>query len=471
MKHFISISALSLLLAACNTVGPDYSAPNSANLPENFKGTVLNPLPSVAPTEKWWTVFNDAGLNKAIEDAHTNSPTLQTAAAKLAEARARLGAADAERAPNLDTTGSASLRETSEQTLPIPENSVKYRANGDTYRAALGASYEIDLWGRVKRGIESAQAQLDASAADLRGVRLALEADVASAWFSRNELLAERTIVSKTITLRNDSVNILSERSASGLAGELDLQRAKLELATLEAELTVLDRQISKQENALAVLTGHAPSNYTAPQATELLGEPPPIPTGVPVDTLSRRPDIAQAEATLHSRTAEIGRAVAAKYPQISLSGSAGFENGDLIDLLSRPGQFWQIGPQLSFPLFDGGRRKADVEAAKARAEQALATHRQLTIQAIREVEDALVDLRSMHEQDQALKRALTAGQASVDLANSRYQSGYATYLDILDSQRSLLTVQRSLVQNRGARLNSSVSLIRALGGGWGPSQ
>ncbi len=467
---FYTLAPLGLLLAACASVGPDYEKPQSADLPAEFseERTSRDALPPVCDSERWWTVYEDEGLNAAMEAAHENNPSLQAALARLAEARAKLGASEAAQSISADGEATALLRETSRQTIPIPSNPVSYRVSGDTYRAAVGASYELDLWGRVKRSIESANAQLAASEADLRAVRLAMEADIANLWLGLRETNAETLILKETTELRKEEAALLRERAESGLASELDLHRTLAEIATLEAELATLDKQAARQNNALATLCGQAATGFTAKaSASGDIPLPPRIPAGLPVDMLARRPDIAQAEAVLHARSAEIGVAEAAKYPRVALTGSAGFENANLGDIFNRDSQFWQIGPSLSVPLLTGGRTQAEIDAAKARMEQALATHRQATLQAVREVEDALADLRSMHERDAALERACESARLAHSLANERYRSGYATYLDILDARRSLLSLQRQKVQNRGAMQSAGVALIKALGGGW----
>ncbi len=460
--------ALALLLAACAKSGPDYTKPDYAHVPASFDsaGPQAAATPMQVAGECWWTVYGDSFLNAAVEAAHRFSPSLELAAARLAEARAVLGASESALEPSLDASAGSQLMEGPRQSIPIPGSPVSYRVKGDKHRAAIGASYELDLWGRISRSVESAGARLEASEADQRGVRLALEADLASAVFALRAALAEKSLLEQTAELRRDWVNLLEERSRAGLSNEMDLARARADLASVEADLASVERLVMRQNHAISALCGMPVADVGS--LGPLPAMPPSLPPGLPVDMLARRPDIAQAEALLHARMAEVGVAEVARYPRIAMTGSAGFENGDLVDLLSRPGQFWQLGPSLSVPLLDGGRQKADLEAARARVEQALAVHRQLTIQALREVEDSLSDLGSMYRRDEALGRAGQAAAEAEEIAHSRHKAGYVTFLELLDARRNLLALERSRVQNSGVMYAASVQLVRALGGGWG---
>ncbi len=474
MKHFTLISAgvLLLSLGGCKTVGPDFVAPET-KAPSAFKHAPTPdqgvPSPQSGQLESWWTVYTDPALDSLEQKALANNPSLLAVEARVKEARARLGITKADTRLSASTNASSRLLgESSERTLPIPGKPMTYRDSGDTYRASFDASYEFDLWGRVRRSVESAKAQVEAGEADARGARLTLTADLAQTYFLLRGLQSEEAVVARTLASRREAIEVLQARTKAGYLTEMDVQRARTELATLEADAADLTRRREQTLNALAVLTG---GDATEPKLASISAAiprvPPRIPEGIPAQTLRRRPDLAAAEAQLHARMAEIGVAEAARYPSIRLTGGAGFESADLGRLLDRPSQFWQIGPSLSLPLFDGGRIKANVEAAQARAEAARADHRQRTLNALREVEDALVELRQQSEQGAALGRAQEAASTTLTLANTRFDKGLVTYLDVIDAQRSTLQLERTQAQLSLARMASSVRLIRALGGSW----
>jgi multidrug efflux system outer membrane protein len=413
-------------------------------------------------------VFNDPVLSKLEADALAQNQQLASAIARLDEARARLGFAQADNLPTLSTTATSRLfGESSTHVLPIPPRPITYRDRGDTYRLPFDAAYEIDLWGRVRRSIESAGAQAEASEQDLAFVGLTITADVAQAWFNLRSLDVEITVLTRNIALRHDQIDINQSRFKAGITGELEVQRARVELANAEADLTDVRRRREQTANALAILTGRAPADFKLAEPTASTNTPPTIPVDLPSTLLQRRPDIISAERNLAARTAEIGVARAALFPTIRLTGSAGFESLDLGSLLSRPSQFWQVGPSLSYPIIDGGRNRANIQAAEARARGALADYQQKVLVAFREVEDALIDLRQQSEQADALTRALNAARAAAELSNTRYEKGLINYLEVVDAQRSELAAERALAQLAGARYTSTVRLIKALGGGW----
>lgn len=466
---FIPVSILSLLLGGCAAVGPNYKSPE-LEAPSSYRNATSSSARTEATKgiEAWWTCFGDPRLDALERAALAESPSLASVVARVNEARARLGVSQAERLPSLGTSTTVKLAgESSEQTIPIPGNPIRYRQEGDSYRSAFDASYEFDMWGRVRRSIESAQAQYASAEADERGARLSLSSDVAQTYLSLRALDVEQALLRRTLENRSTSIEVLEARARAGYAAEVDLHKARAEKASVEAESVDLGRRRELLANALAVLCGKAPSEFSAPESEPRMPGLPTIPAGLPADMLARRPDIASAEALYHARTAEIGVAEAARYPSIKLTASAGFESAELGNLLERPSQFWQLGPSLSLPLFDGGRIKANVETAVARAEQARAEHRQKTLQALREVEDCLVDLRQQSLQEEALSKAQESAELAHKLAEIRYYKGFVNYLEVVDAQRGALQYERNKIQLEGARLQETVKLIRALGGGW----
>lgn len=468
-KCLVSCSAAALA-AGCRTVGPEYSAPAIA-APAAFQHAAVSGAPA-APrmeAEAWWTVFADPVLDEIEAAAFAQSPTLAAAVARVDEARARLGVAHADRRVTVAASGVARLAgESAERELPAPGGPIAYRDRGDTYRLAADAGFELDLWGRVKRSLESADAQVAAGEADQRAVRLVLAADVAQAYFSARALDEAAAVLARTVAIRRETVELLRARFDAGLAPEIDVNRARAEHAVVEADLAEVQRRREQTVNALAFLTGAAPASFRfVARNGGVDAVLPAIPAGLPSSLLQRRPDLAASAALLHARTAEIGVAEAAKFPVIRLTGGGGFESAELGSLLGRPSQFWQLGPSVSVPFLDGGRVRASVTVAEARAEVARAEYRQRALAAFREVEDALVDLRQQAAQAEAQGRAAESAQAVVQLATVRYERGFATYLEVVDAQRSLLQIERTRAELDGARRAGTVRLIRALGGGW----
>jgi len=461
--------ALCLLLSACTAVGPNYQKPAST-APAAYKNTSApsSKTSDLKSSAAWWLVFNDPALNELETAALAQSPPLTAAIARLDEARARLGLARADRQPALTTSATAKLAgESAERTLPVPPRTITYRERGDSYRIPFDAAYELDLWGRVRRAVEAAGAQAAASEQDLAFVQLVLTADLAQAYFNLRALDTELRVLTETIALRYDQLSLHQTRFNAGLTQELDLQRTRAELANAEAEQADIRRRREQTVNALAVLTGRAPADFNLVTTATASTAPPAIPAGLPSALLQRRPDVVAAERLLAARTAEIGVAKASFFPTLRLTGSAGFESADLGSLLGRPSQFWQIGPSFNYTLLDGGRTRANLQAAEARARAAFAEYQQKVLVAFRDVEDALVDLRQQGEQAAALTRALDAAQATVELATKRYDKGLVNFFDVIDAQRGQLTAERALARLDGARHASTVRLIKALGGGW----
>jgi multidrug efflux system outer membrane protein len=463
----IAATLLAVGGAGCRTVGPEFRSP-VVETPAAFQHATTASAVAV-PETRWWGVFGDATLDQLETAALENSPTLAAAFARIEEARARFGGVRADTKFGATASGAARLAgETAEREIPVPGRPLTYRERGDAYRAGVDATFELDLWGRVRRSIDSAEAQVAASEADERAVRLVLTADVAQSYFALRTTQAVLAVHERTLASRRDAVGILDVRYNAGLAAELDVNRARVEVATLEAEVADLGRRRDQAANALAFLTARPVANIavanTEPAASAMV---PVIPPGLPSTLLRRRPDIAASEAVYRARNADIGVAEAARFPTIRLTGSAGFESLELGSLLGRPSQFWQFGPSFHVPLLDGGRTRAAVEVAQARASAAAAEYRQRGLTAFREVEDALIELRQQTEQAAAQRKAAEAAAVVVELATVRYDRGFATYLEVVEAQRSTLQIERARAELEGARFASTVRLIRALGGGW----
>lgn len=461
-----------LLLAGCMTVGPDYHEPDVAP-PAAFKNAPAGAAVALPKTEEWWAIFRDPILNELEHDALTHNPTIMQADANLAAARAQLGVSRADRQPSLSLAETNQFAgEAATQIITLNGRSVSYRpTSGDTYDIPLNASYELDLWGRVRREVESAKASMQASEADFRGAALSLTASLAQDYFQWRTVRVQLEIADRTIASRRDSLAVLTERNKSGLIDALDVASAREQLAQAEATSADFKRLRNQYENAIAVLAGHAPASFAMPKLAEgdslLVPIPPEIPAGLPSDLLRRRPDVVSAERTLAAQTAQIGVAVAAKFPTIKLTGSGGLSSEGLSALVSRASALWSLGSSINLPILDGGRNDANIAVARAHADAALAAYRQQTLTAFREVEDALVGIHWQAEELEADQRAVEAARETAKLTRIRYEKGLITYLDVANSERDYFSAQNTQAVVAGSQCLSTVALIQAVGGGW----
>ena len=458
--------AVLAMLAACTTVGPDFKAPAS-NAPAAFKSASGPATPALG--RDWWTLFNDPQLNALELHALADSPALAAAAARTERARALLAAAGADASPRLSADGSAQQFRTSREVATAPVVAGQRRALQDTQfsgQATLG--WELDFWGRVKRQSEAAQAQLEANTLDAEAARVLLSADVASAWLQLRSLDDEARIQAAALQGRRDALRVVQTRYDAGATTDLDLQRARTELANAQADSAELARRRTLAENGLALLTGQAPAALRVAVSQQVLPLVPAVAAGLPADVLQRRPDVAQSLALLHAASAQIGVAEGAFYPSIRLTGAAGLASSDLGTLISAPARLFNIGPSISLSLLDGGRNTANLRAAQATQTEALANFRQRLLVALREVDDALADLAHRHDIAAAQQRALDAAGKLAQVARTRYEQGASSYLEVTDAERSQLAAARALSQTRAAQWAGTVQLVKALGGGWG---
>jgi multidrug efflux system outer membrane protein len=342
----------------------------------------------------------------------------------------------------------------------------------NTWQAPLDLSSEIDLWGRVRRGFESARADAQGSLAAFGNVLLTLQADVAQNYFRLRALDAEIATVSGTVDLRKEQVRLVRSRFNGGIGNDLDIARAETELATTQAEAASLAQRRAELENAIAILAGSNPSSFHVPAISKEDWNPPPpeIPAGLPSDLLERRPDVAQAERQLASANARIGVAKAAFFPVLTLTGSGGYLSADVDTLFNWNSRTWSIGPSLSLPIFAGGRNRAGYQRSKAVFEESVANYREQVLVAFGEVEDNLSAVRHLADQASAQQRAVTNARRAADLATTRYRSGVVSYIEVVDAEREALQAERDNAQLAGQRLIAAVQLVKALGGGWNNS-
>ncbi len=449
------------------TIGPDYKAPtNSA--PAEYKAAELGswkqgqPLDAM-PRGTWWQIFGDDTLNNLEAQALTSNQNLKAAVARVDQSRATARVARSEFLPNLNLDPSFTRQRYSPNQVPSFGN-----ITANTFNMPLDLSYEVDLWGRVRRSFESARADAQASLANYYGVLLTLQADVAVNYFSIRALDAEIATVNGTVNLRKEQVGLVRSRFDGGIGSDLDVARAETELATTEAESASLAQRRAELENAIAILAGKNPSTFSLAAGTNSWApQPPEIPAGLPADLLERRPDVSEAERQLASANAHIGIAKAAFFPVLTLTGSGGFVSGDIDSLFKWDSRTWSIGPSLSLPLFAGGRNRANLQRSKAAFEESVALYRQRVLVAFGEVENSLSGIHYLDVQSEAQQRAVTNARRAADLATDRYRSGIVSYLEVVDASREALQSERANAQLNGQRLIASVQLVKALGGGW----
>ena len=457
MKRLIPL--LLLLAAGCAT-GPDYKRPEIA-APESWR-TAESATNSMG-TWAWTELYRDPVLTNLIATALTNNKDLQMAAARVEEA---LGSAGIQRAaffPALN--GSADYSTARAGNIPpLPG------AEADQYNVFGQLSYELDIWGRVRRLNESARAQLLASEEGRKAVELGLVSSVASSYFNLRALDRQLEIARSTLTSRSNALELtrIKFNDGQGIVSELDVAQAQTQVASAQSAIASLQRQVALSENALSLLLGSNPIEIPRGQALAEQWQPDALPAGLPSDLLLRRPDVRSAEQQLVAANANIGVARAAYFPAISLTGALGFQSDDLGDLFDAGlSKAWSFTPSITAPIFQAGRIRAGVRVAEAKRKGALASYEKAIQTAFREVDDALVSIARIREQLVADEAVVTAEQRRLELSTLRYEGGVASYSDVLDAQRYLFSAELTAVQTRNALLAATVQLYKALGGGW----
>ncbi|HWX11339.1 MAG TPA: efflux transporter outer membrane subunit [Trinickia sp.] len=467
------------LVSACS-VEPTYQRPQM-NVPPAFKeagqavsngaaGAWKPAQPSDAmPRGQWWAIFGDATLDNLEEEALSANQDLKAAAARVRQSRAALDAARSAWFPEIDAGFGPTRERLSPASQVLPQNASVPPMT--LWRAQTTVSYEADLFGRVSSNVSAARADSQQSEALLRSVQLALQADVAATYFSLRELDAERELYSMTLALREEGVKLVQHRFDEGEVSELDLSQAKNSLATTRAEAVGVERQRAAAEHSLAILLGKTPAAFSLPQQP-LVPVAAQVPPGLPSALLERRPDIAAAERAMAAANARVGLAKSAFFPRLDVTGAFGYESARLGDLFSWSSRAFLLGPfagtALTLPLFDGGRRKAHLAQARAQYDEDVALYRSQVLGAFREVEDSLADLRLLEDQIRAQNDAVASAERAEHLSQTQYREGQVSYLDVLDSERSVLLAQRQASQLAGTKAVATVTLVRALGGGWG---
>lgn len=466
--HTAVAAAVAALLSACGTVGPNFVAPKGVDTPAWRGAPAAQANDTARLPAAWWTVFNDATLDQLERRAMTDNPNVRAAAQRLVQAQAQLGVTRASQLPAVNVSAGVSDQRTSSNStegILFGHQSL----HGMNYEAGAGFSWELDLWGRVRRVVEAADAQALAAQDDRDGVLLMLSSQVASTYWQLRGLDADLAILNHALATRRESEQLIEARFNAGLSNELDLSRTRIERANAEADLHDAQRQRDTLEHGLAVLVGASPSvPLLAPAQDTALPQPPGIPVGLPASLLGQRPDLAESVAQLRASNAQVGVAEGAFYPSVSLTGNYGFASQQLSELAKASSREFSIGPlALSLPVFDGGRNRANLKLAKARYDEAVANHEARLLTALREVEDALTDVQQRQQQGDVQAQAQQAAARALVVAQARYDRGLSTYLDVTDAERSTLAADRAAAQIRTQRLIAAVEVARALGGGW----
>jgi multidrug efflux system outer membrane protein len=470
MRSKITLSASLLFLAGC-AVGPNYhrpDAPVASAWKEQPPWRAADPKDSI-PKGDWWSTFGDAELNQYEAQALKANQTIEVARYQLQQARASARISQAGLFPQLSAGISATRAQNSAARPTATGIPLAAPTTQTDLTIPFNLTWEADLFGGIRRGVESAQAAYQASAAGLENVRLLITSELAVDYFTLRELDAEIAVVDSSVTYQAKSLQLVQNRHDGGVASGLDVAQQETLLNSTRTQATLLRRQRAQFEHAIASLVGVPASSFSVP-VKPLATAPPVVPVGVPSDVLERRPDIAQAERVMAQQNAQIGVAKSAFYPGISLSAGGGFESTDIGKIISASTGFWALGANVAQTVLSGGRRKAQVDFAQSAYGSSVANYRQTVLTAFQEVEDSLSGLNVLAQAAQTQQLAVDASQRALQIANDRYTGGLVTYLDVINAQQTLLDSQRLATQILGQRLVTSVALVKALGGGWDAS-
>ncbi|CAM4382540.1 Outer membrane protein oprM precursor [Bordetella pseudohinzii] len=467
MPKFLPARALPLVLAALLAgcaVGPDYQRPD-IDVGAAFKEGQQT-VPGWRPAQpadtlargQWWTIYGDPLLDGLMARLNAANQTIAQAEANYRQAQALVGVARAGFFPAVGAGAGV--------TRSGGGTSSSGASVGNQYSLTGNVSWELDLWGRLRRELESSRASEAASAADLASARLSAQAALAQNYLQLRVLDEQKRLLQATVQAYERSLTLTRNRYEAGVAGKADVAVAQTQLESTRAQLVDLDWQRGQYEHAIAVLVGTAPSQFSLPPVT-FTQQLPEIPVGLPSALLQRRPDVAAAERRAAAANAQIGVAQSAWFPDLTLSAAGGFRSGQFADWLTAPARFWSLGPALAMTIFDGGAREAQIASARAAYDVQAAAYRQSVLTALREVEDYLVQLRVMAEEQQVQRRALESARESLRLTRNQYEAGLVDYLSVAVVEATALASERNAISLLGNRLIASVQLVTALGGGW----
>jgi len=474
-----STIALCLLLALAGgcSVGPRYARPSApASAPDAWKTTP--PWQPAAPKDAipkgaWWQIFQDPALDGYEQQLLQANQSLVAARDRLNQARSLARIATADYFPQISADPSA-VRERGSGNRPlngaVVANGIRRPYTQSVYTIPFSVSYEADLFGRVRKNVEASNASLQSTAADLGNVQLVLTAELAADYFTLRELDAEYQVVEESVALQRKALDLLNQRHEGGIASGLEVAQQATLLDSTISQAALVQQSREQYEHAIAVLVGQPASSFSVPVAP-LKTTPPPVPLGVPSDVLERRPDIATFERDVAFANARVGLARTAFYPRITLGGAGGLQSTALSSLFNAPSFFWSLGADTLEPVVQGGRKRANLAAAQAAYDEAVANYRQTVLAAFQQVEDGISNLSTLSQALSTQAAAVGDARKALEIANNRYVGGVTNYLDVITAQTTLLNNQRLETQLLGQQLVSTVYLVKALGGGWDSSQ
>jgi NodT family efflux transporter outer membrane factor (OMF) lipoprotein len=465
-----ALVGFTVLLSGCRSAGAVVYQRPAAPTPAAWKEPPPEGWKDASPSDDigkgdWWTIFGDPQLNNFENQALAANLGVKAAAERVLQARASAKATRADLYPTVTADPSVG-RSRASGNAPVPPGGTAVAYTANTIRLPVDASYELDLWGRIRGSVDAANALTQVSVADYQNVVLQLKSDVAEDYIAVRYIDEERATLRDNMDLQQRALELAQVRHSGGVASGLDVSEAQTLLDTTKGDYAGLGVQRAQFEHALAVLEGVPPAEFSVPEQRLTL-QPPIVPTGLPSDLLERRPDVAAAERTMNANNALVGVARAAYFPSVALTGSGGLLSAALSHVFSVPSLVWSAAASASQPIFNGGRLAADVERSRAVYDESVDNYRQQVLAAFQEVEDGLSGLRVLAEQADAYDAAVHSAQTTVDISTSRYREGLAQYVEVITAESALLANQRTAAQILEQRLLTTVQLIQALGGGW----
>ncbi|MGO3027570.1 efflux transporter outer membrane subunit [Pseudomonas helleri] len=465
-SRLLGLVLTGVLLSAC-AVGPDYQRPELA-VPQQFNAvdgwTQANPSDALE-RGAWWELYADPQLNALVAKLNSNNQSVAQAEAQFRQAQALVRNARGAFLPSADLsvgkTRSSQGTGSSNSSLTSSSSGIR-----DTLNAQVGVSWEADVWGKLRRGLEANEASAEASYADLAAMRLSQQSELVQNYLQLRVIDQQKRLLEATVEAYERSLKMSENQYRAGISGKDAVAQAQTQLRNTQASLIDLIWQRAQFENAIAVLTGQPPTGFKLAEINDI-PKLPAIPVSVPSQLLERRPDIASAERSIIAANANIGVAKAAYYPDFSLSLSGGYSSSQYQDWISVPNRFWSVGPKISLPLFDGGQRSAEVDRNEAVYDQTVAKYRQTVLDGFREVENYRIQLKVLGDETVVQEQALESARESLRLTTNQYKAGLIAYLDVVNVQTTALSTERSVLNLLQSRLIASVQLIAALGGGW----
>ncbi len=481
-----AVLALALATAGC-LVGPNYKRPVAAappafkeQPPVNFKEAEAAGWKQSQPGDayskgRWWELYNDPALNALEEQVSVSNQNVLQAEAQYRQAKAAVGVARAALFPSVTTT--PAITAAGSGGAAAAGNSVGASGTGSgssgsrtSFNLPFSVAWEPDLWGNIRRGVTASAATAQSVAANVGNARLLYQSELAQDYFGLHGLDGEAELLTRTEASYEEYLTLTQNRFTGGVASDLDVAQAESQLYGVQSQLMDLGVQRAAFEHAIAILTGKAPAEVTIPAAASNT-PPPPIPVGVPSELLERRPDIANEERQVAAANEQIGIAMAAFYPNLTLTGSAGLQSSSLASWFTWPSRFWSVGPQLAETLFEAGRRRSVIAEERAAYDATVAAYRETVLTAMQQVEDNLAALRILEGESDKVQQTVQAATRALDVASAQYKAGTVNYLTVITAQATLLSAEVTAVNLMTRRLTASVVLIQALGGGWNVSQ